>query len=294
MSGFVKIYGTKLLDSTLWLECWQARLVFLGMLALADRHGVVDIPGERVLAKRINLPPEDVRVGLGVLMEPDPDSRSPEEGGRRVLPLETGWRIVNYEKYREFRTERQEKARLRAAKWRREQGDGVRTRNARTQGVTPEPTEAEAKADAEAENSKPSARKRDRERELWDWYVALRAESLRHLGKRATMAGLSDAARGRVRKALRHIGQTLEVGPDAALAEAREFITAMCEAAVRDRDPGRFKTSHPLFAVGWIDPWLSARQGIEDRRGNSQTHDGTTGHFKISAGDEHAEGEQEL
>src|SRR5688572_26766240 len=113
--GYTKLYGHRLLNSTLWLECWQARLVFIGMLAMADRKGFVHAPGVRVLARAVNLSVEDTQIGLDVLEAPDPDSRSGAEGGRRVLRDQSGWLVVNYEQYREYRTEKQEADRLRAA-----------------------------------------------------------------------------------------------------------------------------------------------------------------------------------
>lgn len=117
--GFVKIYGDRLLDSTLWLEPPDVRLVFLSMLAVADQDGVVDVPGIRALARKINLPVDYVEPALARLMEPDPDSRSQSHEGRRVLARprpDVGWVCVNYESYREFRGRKTELARQRQAR----------------------------------------------------------------------------------------------------------------------------------------------------------------------------------
>lgn len=110
---FVKIYGSKLLKSTLWMECVEARLLFLGMLAEADEHGVVDIPSVKVLAHRMNMTVEQTERGLAVLEAPDEESRSADDDGRRVVREGRVWRIVNSRKYREMRTENQERDRLR-------------------------------------------------------------------------------------------------------------------------------------------------------------------------------------
>jgi len=115
---FVKIYGERLLNSTLWLECWQAKLVFIGMLAAADYEGFVDYPSVAALAHRLNLPISDVEKGLEVLCAADPNSRSKEEGGRRVMRVDAGWKLVNYEKYRESRSRKQVLAANRVAKFR--------------------------------------------------------------------------------------------------------------------------------------------------------------------------------
>ena len=125
--GFVKLYGDRLLDSTLWLEAPEVRLVFLSMLAVADQGGVIDVPGIRALARKLNLTVEYLEPALEKLMEPDPDSRSEAHEGRRVRkrgrPV-VGWQCVNYETYREFRGKKVELARLRQAKKR--ERDAVR------------------------------------------------------------------------------------------------------------------------------------------------------------------------
>jgi len=141
--GFAKIYGDKLLRSTLFLEPPEARLVFLAMLAMADADGVVDVPGVRALANALNLDVDYIRRALAILEAPDPDSRSKAEEGRRVLQLETGWVLVNYRKYREHRTQKQEDTRVRVAKHRAKSsvtGNDVRP-------------EAEAAADGEAKKT---------------------------------------------------------------------------------------------------------------------------------------------
>lgn len=111
--GFVKLYGDKLLRSTLWMEDPDVRLVFILMLAIADANGVVDCTGIRVLAHTLNLPVDYTEKALAVLTAPDPESRSKEEGGRRVVRDGVGWRMVNYAKYREYRSAKQESNRLR-------------------------------------------------------------------------------------------------------------------------------------------------------------------------------------
>lgn len=119
--GYVKIYGDRLLNSSLHLERWQPRLLFVEMLAMADRYGWVNTPSERVLAQRANLSLDDTRAGLAVLEAPDPESRTPTDDGRRLVRKQGGWQIVNYEHYRDFRTEKQEADRVRAAEKRARQ-----------------------------------------------------------------------------------------------------------------------------------------------------------------------------
>lgn len=74
------------------------------VLALSDRHGVVDV-ALPVIANITGLPAGDVESCMRRFCEPDPQSRSKEEGGARLVRLDPdrswGWRIVNHSAYRE-------------------------------------------------------------------------------------------------------------------------------------------------------------------------------------------------
>lgn len=116
MTGFVKIYGS-ILDSSLWSEDLATRVVFLTMLAMADPDGEVQssVPG---LARRANVTVPDVLSALEVLGSPDAFDRSGVQEGRRIESISGGWRLVNYQRYREMRTEKQIKDAERQAEWR--------------------------------------------------------------------------------------------------------------------------------------------------------------------------------
>jgi hypothetical protein len=99
MSGYTKLFRS-LVTSTIWREDLQTKVVWITMLALADKHGVVEasVPG---LADMARISVEACREALGVLLSPDPDSRTQDFEGRRIAPVDGGWRILNYVKYRE-------------------------------------------------------------------------------------------------------------------------------------------------------------------------------------------------
>jgi hypothetical protein len=108
-----------ILDSSLMDEDPMTRLVFILMLAAADRHGVVEMTPGR-LAKRIGLDLSTVVAALERLTRPDEDSKSPDEDGRRLVPLgegQRGWRIVNYVRYRDARDD--EERRRYKTEWQR-------------------------------------------------------------------------------------------------------------------------------------------------------------------------------
>ncbi len=96
--GYTKLFS-EIVMSTVWREKDTTRLVWITMLALRNRHHVVEgsIPG---LADCARVSIKACRVALRVLSEPDPDSRSQEQEGRRIEQVDGGWFIINGEKYR--------------------------------------------------------------------------------------------------------------------------------------------------------------------------------------------------
>lgn len=105
------MYGklfAQMYDGTLGtLGPWEALVTFQQLIILADKHGVVDMTAEAI-ARRTTIPLDVIRRGIVALQKPDPQSRTPDEDGRRIAPLADsrawGWRIVNYGKYRKIRT----------------------------------------------------------------------------------------------------------------------------------------------------------------------------------------------
>jgi hypothetical protein len=86
---------------------WQALVTFQQFIILADRKGVLDMTPEAI-AKRTSIPLDIIATGIHALEQPDPDSRSKKEGGRRIVRLDPdrswGWFVVNHEHYRNLRT----------------------------------------------------------------------------------------------------------------------------------------------------------------------------------------------
>lgn len=105
---YAKIFS-QIYDGTLCTNGpWEALVTFQQLLILADQEGGVDmtIPA---IARRTTIPREIIERGIEALMLPDPESRTPIEEGRRIVPLSNGrswgWRVVNYEKYRQIKRE---------------------------------------------------------------------------------------------------------------------------------------------------------------------------------------------
>lgn len=114
-SVYVKMFKS-IFDGSLYGQ-FEPTVVFMAMLVIAEREGIVDMTPQAIAA-RCGYPLDIVLRGIEELEKPDPRSRTPDEDGRRIIKLEDsrdwGWRITNYEKYEKIRSaeERREYFRL--------------------------------------------------------------------------------------------------------------------------------------------------------------------------------------
>jgi hypothetical protein len=159
--GYTKLFSS-IVTSTIWVESDRTRIVWITMLAMADRNGEIQasIPG---LARLAGVPIPDCEEALAKFIAPDRYSRTPNDEGRRIEKIEGGWALLNHAKYREMasrddskaaNTERQRRHRE------KEKRNGIVTPCNAT--VTPSNVkvthplhiaEAEAEAEAEARNT---------------------------------------------------------------------------------------------------------------------------------------------
>lgn len=145
--GFVKIYGDRLLRSTLWVGADPTtKVVWITMLALSDQNGTV-LGSLLGLAHASNVSLDETSKALDYFRAPDPHSQTKDHEGRRIEDIEGGWLILNYAKYREYRTESQVKQAARKQKWRKDQKGG------HVPNVPPRPAVSRAEAEAEADKS---------------------------------------------------------------------------------------------------------------------------------------------
>ena len=100
---YTKLFSS-ITDSTIWCEPDRVRLVWITMLAMADRLGRVhaSIPG---LANRARVPIEDCKEAINTFMMPDQYSRTIDNDGIRIGAIDGGWRLLNHAKYRDMRDE---------------------------------------------------------------------------------------------------------------------------------------------------------------------------------------------
>lgn len=138
-------------------------LVFTNLLAHADQTGMVDIH-PRAIADEVGLSQDDVKAALVELEDIDPESRSPEQDGRRIIRLDGhrawGWQITNYVKYRSIHNEdeRREQNRLAQARWRDKNKQTVSVRNHVSAQSAHTDADADADTEGDAKKTKRTAR----------------------------------------------------------------------------------------------------------------------------------------
>lgn len=97
---YVKLFSS-ILGSSIWSSSLETRVLWITMLALADRDGFVRA-SPTGLARLANLDVEACRKSLDELESTDNESSDPEWEGRRVEHIEGGWQMLNYTKYRDL------------------------------------------------------------------------------------------------------------------------------------------------------------------------------------------------
>ena len=106
MNVFAKIFS-QIFDSSISAD-YMVRHIFMDLLVLADRDGVVDMTTDAI-SRRTNIPEHIVIDAIRELCKPDIKSRSHEEDGCRLVAVDShrdwGWQIVNYEHYRNIKDE---------------------------------------------------------------------------------------------------------------------------------------------------------------------------------------------
>lgn len=98
MAGYTKLFNS-ILQSTIWREDDKTRLVWITLLAMADKNGVAEtsIPS---LADAARVSLDDCLAALEKLKSPDKYSRTKEHEGRRIEECDGGFLLLNHSKYR--------------------------------------------------------------------------------------------------------------------------------------------------------------------------------------------------
>lgn len=146
MSGYTKLFSS-ILASTIWREDDKTRIVWITMLAMSNKDGMVEgsIPG---LADMARVTVDDCKGALSKLMSPDEYSRTKAFEGRRVKEVDGGWLILNHAVYRAKLSadERREYNRIKQAEWRQKLSNEVNDNNR----LLPPSAHTKAEADTKA------------------------------------------------------------------------------------------------------------------------------------------------
>jgi hypothetical protein len=143
--GYAKLFGS-ILDSTIWGEDSDTRIVWITMMAMAGPTGYVGatIPG---IARRAGVTVEKCDEAITKFLGPDKYSRTPDLEGRRLVRTNGGFTLVNYVKYRNM-----------LAKLERAEYQADWAKNKRRQ-LSTESTQAEAEANIGSPSSPPKRRR---------------------------------------------------------------------------------------------------------------------------------------
>lgn len=99
MPGYTPLFS-EIVTSSIWNEENAVRIIWITLMALADMDGNVyaSVAGLAPVA-RVSIP--ECENAIGILSAPDQYSRSQEQQGRRIVPVDGGWHLVNHRKYRQ-------------------------------------------------------------------------------------------------------------------------------------------------------------------------------------------------
>lgn len=111
---------SKILDSSIWLEPAETRIVWITLLAAMDEDGFAHFSAIENLASRARVTVEQAAKAVECFIAPDPNSGNPANEGRRIERVPGGFIILNAAIHREVisRVIQREQNRQRVAKHR--------------------------------------------------------------------------------------------------------------------------------------------------------------------------------
>jgi len=155
---YAKVFA-QIFDSSI-AENPKLRHIFMDLLVLADPEGMVRMTQEAI-ARRTNMPLEDIVVAIEKLSEPDTRSQSTKEGGRRLVLLDAdrdwGWQIVNFKDYHDMKDEEARRAYMREYMRERRAGEKERKQavNSGKQGLAHPDVDVDSDLNADSDKDTP-------------------------------------------------------------------------------------------------------------------------------------------
>lgn len=236
--GYTKLFSG-IVTSTVWTYDSDTKVVWVTMLALADKDGHVvgTIPG---IARLAGVSLDAARKAVGIFLAPDPDSGSKEFDGRRIEAIDRGWRLLNHAKYRALRSreEKLEADRERIAAKRAAEKSSIVAGMSQVSHSVAEVAQAEASADPEADQAPPAPAIHGGTWSAYDWYQRFARLWGEKYG-RFYGQGEGDS------KAIAALGDFLASMPLDERTAAQLLSTEMLAEYLDDASPGRVKARHP-------------------------------------------------
>lgn len=99
METWSKLFSS-IIDSSVWLESKETRLVWVTMLAKKDGDGFVR-GNVGTLARDAGVTFDEAVEAIRRLESPDASSRTKTDDGRRIRPVDGGWIVINHFVYRD-------------------------------------------------------------------------------------------------------------------------------------------------------------------------------------------------
>jgi hypothetical protein len=130
---------TKILDSSIWLEDSDTRIVWITLLAVMDEQGFCRFAYPANVARRARVSPAAAVAALKKFEAPDPLSPEDDNEGRRIERVAGGYVVLNAGRYREQMTREE---------IRRQDAERARRYRERKRSVTPERDAVTEKRDA--------------------------------------------------------------------------------------------------------------------------------------------------
>jgi hypothetical protein len=140
--------ANSILTSTIWMEDDETRIVWLTLLAMADKNGEVQasIPG---LANVARVSVQGCHAAIDKFLAPDPYSRTKDDEGRRIEEIRGGWSLINHAEYRNLASDEDRKQKA-AERQRRCRDRAMRNSDEREcHKMSHQNSQAEAEAEAD-------------------------------------------------------------------------------------------------------------------------------------------------
>ena len=100
MAGYTKL-APEILQSSIWNEPAEIRIVWITLLAAKDQDGYVR-GDARTISRLANVSADVTEKALTLFQQPDLNSHTPDNKGRRIAVANGGFIVLNHLKYREL------------------------------------------------------------------------------------------------------------------------------------------------------------------------------------------------